>query len=224
MHAYIIEGDSTTDREQKLADILNQSQIQPIDQRKLEKDEEKQSIGIKEVQQFLASTNVKPIASDYLAIIINESHLLTEESQQTLLKTLEEPGQHIHFYLLTTQADALLGTIQSRCQIISVHPKISTDDNSPLITTLVQSKSRGDLLQFAETIAGDRQAALFWIDTQLTTIGAALLRVTTTQAQRLQMTKAAKILLKAKDHLLANVGYQMELDVALLKMKALISE
>ncbi len=55
-------------------------------------------------------------ASD-LTILIRPADLLTIEAQNALLKTLEQPGDHIHFALITDRPDEILPTIRSRAAI-----------------------------------------------------------------------------------------------------------
>jgi DNA polymerase-3 subunit gamma/tau len=51
--------------------------------------------------------------------IIDEAHMLTKEAWNALLKTLEEPPEHVIFILATTEQDKILDTILSRCQIFA---------------------------------------------------------------------------------------------------------
>src|SRR5437763_6591165 len=48
--------------------------------------------------------------------IVDEAHMLTKEASNALLKTLEEPPDHVVFVLCTTELQAMLPTIRSRCQ------------------------------------------------------------------------------------------------------------
>jgi DNA polymerase-3 subunit gamma/tau len=48
--------------------------------------------------------------------IIDEVHMLTDAASNALLKTLEEPPQHVMFVLATTEFHKVIPTIASRCQ------------------------------------------------------------------------------------------------------------
>src|SRR5262249_35492424 len=48
--------------------------------------------------------------------IVDEAHMLTKEASNAVLKTLEEPPDHVVFVLCTTEMQAMLPTIRSRCQ------------------------------------------------------------------------------------------------------------
>ena len=57
----------------------------------------------------------KPIVSRKKVFIINDSDKMTEEAQNSLLKTLEEPPEYIMIILITANENKLLNTIKSRC-------------------------------------------------------------------------------------------------------------
>lgn len=74
--------------------------------------------GIEEARELRDAIHTMPVFSKYKVYILDEAHMLTKEASNALLKTLEEPPSHIVFILCTTDADKLLSTIRSRCQII----------------------------------------------------------------------------------------------------------
>ncbi|MCX7876294.1 MAG: hypothetical protein N2321_09030 [Melioribacteraceae bacterium] len=55
-------------------------------------------------------------------VIIIDAHLMNEQAQNALLKTLEEPPSDIYLILITTNLESLLTTVQSRCRIINFEP------------------------------------------------------------------------------------------------------
>ena len=65
---------------------------------------------------------VKPYASDKKIYIINEAEKMNTQAQNALLKTLEEPPEYAVILILTTNVDALLPTILSRCVILNMKP------------------------------------------------------------------------------------------------------
>lgn len=72
--------------------------------------------GIDEVRSLRESVKYKPIHSRYKVIIIDEVHMLTRESFNALLKTLEEPPSQTLFIFATTEFHKVPATIVSRCQ------------------------------------------------------------------------------------------------------------
>ena len=72
--------------------------------------------GIDEIRQLKEKINYQLVKGRKKIYIIDEVHMLTKEAFNALLKTLEEPPEHVIFILATTEADKILPTIISRCQ------------------------------------------------------------------------------------------------------------
>ncbi len=70
---------------------------------------------IDEIRDIKEKAYVAPVQAKYKVYIIDEVHMLTKESFNALLKTLEEPPQHVIFILATTEFYKLPETIVSRC-------------------------------------------------------------------------------------------------------------
>lgn len=75
--------------------------------------------GIDDIRALKEAVHTLPYESPYKVYIIDEVHMLTKEAFNALLKTLEEPPEHVIFILATTEQDKLLDTITSRCQIFT---------------------------------------------------------------------------------------------------------
>ena len=72
--------------------------------------------GIDEIKALREQLAFAPVNGRYKVYIIDEDHMLTTESFNALLKTLEEPPAHVIFILATTEAHKIPITILSRCQ------------------------------------------------------------------------------------------------------------
>lgn len=72
--------------------------------------------GIDEIRELRENVRYSPVSARYKVIIIDEVHMLTREAFNALLKTLEEPPDHVIFILATTEAHKVPVTILSRCQ------------------------------------------------------------------------------------------------------------
>ena len=72
-------------------------------------------------------------------IILDEAHMLTKAASNALLKTLEEPPEHVHFVLATTEPYRLLDTVRSRSQRFDFH-LVPTD----LIAAHLEGVSRSE--------------------------------------------------------------------------------
>ncbi len=72
--------------------------------------------GIDDIRALREESAFSPARARYRVYIIDEVHMLTIEAFNALLKTLEEPPEHIVFILATTEVQKLPSTILSRCQ------------------------------------------------------------------------------------------------------------
>ena len=71
---------------------------------------------IDDIRDLREKVNLTPVNAKYKVYIIDEDHMLTTESFNALLKTLEEPPAHVIFILATTEVHKLPATIVSRTQ------------------------------------------------------------------------------------------------------------
>jgi DNA polymerase III subunit gamma/tau len=115
--------------------------------------------GIDEIRSLRDSVKYAPTRGKYKVYIIDEVHMLTKESFNAFLKTLEEPPEHIIFIFATTDVHKLPLTIISRCQrydfrriqldkiketlrMIADEEKIKIDDKT---LTIIAKKADGAL-------------------------------------------------------------------------------
>ncbi len=76
---------------------------------------------IDDIRQIIDEVQFKPSKCKYRVYIVDEVHMLTTEAFNALLKTLEEPPEHVIFILATTEVHKLPQTILSRCQRFDFH-------------------------------------------------------------------------------------------------------
>lgn len=72
--------------------------------------------GVEDVRDLREKVQIAPVSANKKVYIIDEVHMLSKAAFNALLKTLEEPPEHIVFILATTDADKLPATIISRTQ------------------------------------------------------------------------------------------------------------
>ncbi len=72
--------------------------------------------GIQEIRDLKDQIRFMPVSARFKIIIIDEVHMLTNEAFNALLKTLEEPPEHVYFIFATTELHKVPVTILSRCQ------------------------------------------------------------------------------------------------------------
>ena len=77
---------------------------------------------IDEIRQLRDRVNLAPASAKYKVYIIDEVHMLTREAFNALLKTLEEPPEHVIFILATTEAYKVPETIINRTQQFNFRP------------------------------------------------------------------------------------------------------
>ncbi len=77
--------------------------------------------GIDEIRELREAARYRPARDRYKIYILDEAHQITDAAFNALLKTLEEPPDHIVFMMATTQPEDIPQTIRSRCQHFSFH-------------------------------------------------------------------------------------------------------
>src|SRR5262245_62019771 len=71
---------------------------------------------VDEARELIANSIYKPLRGKFKVYIIDEVHMLSTAAFNALLKTMEEPPEHVKFILCTTEPHKVPATIQSRCQ------------------------------------------------------------------------------------------------------------
>ncbi len=77
--------------------------------------------GIDEIRELRDAARYRPARDRYKIYILDEAHQITDAAFNALLKTLEEPPDHVIFMMATTQPEDIPQTIRSRCQHFSFH-------------------------------------------------------------------------------------------------------
>ena len=82
---------------------------------------------VEQTRELLELVSYAPVRDRYKILIIDEAHMLSKQSFNALLKTLEEPPPNVIFVLATTELGKLLSTILSRCQVFEFR-RVGTRD------------------------------------------------------------------------------------------------
>ncbi len=72
--------------------------------------------GIDDIRELLDGVRYRPVSARYKIYIIDEVHMLSDKAFNALLKTLEEPPEHVKFIFATTEIRKVPVTVLSRCQ------------------------------------------------------------------------------------------------------------
>lgn len=133
--------------------------------------------GVEDARDLINEVAYKPIDSKYKIYIIDEVHMLTTSAFNALLKTLEEPPEHVIFILATTEFTKVPDTIKSRCQIFTFG-RISEDDIVDNLKNILSKENIGyfdneDLYFIAEKADGSMRDAISILDQCITCHGIA---------------------------------------------------
>ncbi|HEY1502311.1 MAG TPA: DNA polymerase III subunit gamma/tau [Acidobacteriaceae bacterium] len=123
--------------------------------------------GIDEVRELREAARYRPARDKYKIWILDEAHQITDAAFNALLKTLEEPPDHVIFMMATTQPEDIPQTIRSRCQHFSFHAVKYDDILAQLKTIAAQEEIDAEgaaLALLAEAGDGSMRDALSIMD------------------------------------------------------------
>lgn len=134
---------------------------------------EKTTITIEQVREVLARLAVKQTSDQY--VVVRPAELLGEEAANAMLKSLEEPGEKVHFVLMTSEPSALLPTIRSRAALyflrLTPSEGIAADEKVKAVAKRLMVARGADLVSLAEEITkkkdGVRAYALMVVGTAI---------------------------------------------------------
>ncbi len=122
---------------------------------------------VNDVRDLIENAQYAPLKLRRRVFIIDEVHMLSGPAFNALLKTLEEPPEHILFILATTEPQKLPATIISRCQRFDFHRLSITDIKSTLKSVLARAGAKiedGGLTLIARAAQGGMRDALSLAD------------------------------------------------------------
>ncbi|PKR53581.1 DNA polymerase III subunit gamma/tau [Thalassospira marina] len=83
--------------------------------------------GVDDIRELIEGVRYRPTAARYKIYIIDEVHMLSKSAFNALLKTLEEPPEHVKFIFATTEIRKIPITVLSRCQRFDLR-RVQTDE------------------------------------------------------------------------------------------------
>lgn len=119
--------------------------------------EGKSVITIEQVREVMARINVRQTSDIY--VVIRPADMLGEAAANALLKSLEEPGDKVHFVLITDGPSKLLPTILSRSAAyfwkndVAIDGKINASDKDKALAKRLLVAKQGELVDIADEIA-----------------------------------------------------------------------
>ena len=122
---------------------------------------------VDDTRELLDNVSYAPTTGRFKVYLIDEVHMLSEKSFNALLKTLEEPPEHVKFLLATTDPQKLPVTVLSRCLQFNLKPMpapLIADYLTGVLETEGVSAEPGALLRLAEAAEGSMRDALSLTD------------------------------------------------------------
>ncbi|MDD2483180.1 MAG: AAA family ATPase [Candidatus Shapirobacteria bacterium] len=115
---------------------------------------------IRKINNFLSQ---KPFSHQSKIVVILEIQNLNSESQNALLKNLEEPGSNNYLILSTNKIKSILPTILSRCQVVKISEKSKFENKTQIVITGNLSKD----LALSEKLGKDKEGILPLLENEL---------------------------------------------------------
>src|SRR5579871_5620097 len=174
--------------------------------------------GIDEIRELREAARYRPARDRFKIYILDEAHQITDAAFNALLKTLEEPPDHIVFMLATTQPEDIPQTIRSRCQHFSfravkfdaivaqlrdlvTREKIEADDDALALLAEAGDGSMRDALSILDQAIASSTERLS-ADSVRNLVGAAPAHILEQVMQAVSESKSEEIL-RQVDHLIS---------------------
>ncbi len=123
--------------------------------------------GIDDIRDLIESAQYKPISARYKVYIIDEVHMLSRNAFNGLLKTLEEPPEHLKFIFATTEIRKVPVTVLSRCQRFDLR-RITSAHMTPYLKSIAEKEKvsfdDGALAMIIRASEGSMRDALSLMD------------------------------------------------------------
>ena len=131
--------------------------------------------GVDNVRDLIENAQYMPSRGRYKVYLIDEVHMLSKQAFNALLKTLEEPPEHVKFLFATTDPEKLLVTVLSRCLQFNLK-RLDEDQISGQITRILEAEGiasePGAVRQLARAADGSLRDGLSLLDQALAYTGA----------------------------------------------------
>ena len=164
MQSFLIIGKPISKAKDYAFDFCLKNKIDKIDITIIESEK---AVGIAQVRDFQKRIFLKPFKSEQKAVILEAGNGLTLESQNALLKVLEEPPKNTIIMLLVESDESVLPTILSRCKIILLDKDNTQQKDLAECQKILLSLKKGgvgDKLRLAQDKSKTKEEALSFIE------------------------------------------------------------
>lgn len=175
---------------------------------------EPETIGIDTIRQIKSFLATQPSGGDYKIISISYGEHLTRQSQNALLKILEEPPQFARIFICVGNSHQLLPTIRSRCHHITTTSESISPPPPDFLTQISPTTGVGDRLVLSDQFNSSRDKAL-----QVTTESIHHFRHLLKQNPNAQNLHNLKLALFTAKLLKQNINPKLALDQLFMKLK-----
>lgn len=107
--------------------------------------------GIDSIRRLRDQLQYAPLSGDVKVILLDEAHMLSKNSQEALLKMLEEPPPYVRFMICTTNPESLKPTFKRRCHQYELTP-LKPPETMQLIKKIL-AKEKRDIKKFPRSVA-----------------------------------------------------------------------
>ena len=118
------------------------------------RDPERRDIRIEQVRELTRWLTLQPLMAARKVGVLDDAHCLSEQAQNALLKTLEEPPGAAVLVLVASSAALLLPTVRSRCQVVRLEPLPAAEVVRVLEASGVPAEQASQLAPLAEGSPG----------------------------------------------------------------------
>ncbi|MBI2028745.1 MAG: hypothetical protein HYT07_04010 [Candidatus Levybacteria bacterium] len=166
MQSILLISESRKKAEEYVAKLLIHEKIDPID---ISTNSFEKALGIEDVRNIQKKIFLKPLRSKSKAVVFEVYEGITTESQNALLKILEEPPKNTTIIIVANKITLFLPTILSRCKIIVLKEnniQLSKEDASLYLNILksLEIGGVGERLKIAQDLTKNSENVIPWLE------------------------------------------------------------
>lgn len=166
MQSILISSRNSQQSREEAEKILKELKVSKLD---ISIFESEKAVGIADVREIQRKLYLKPFKSELKGIVIDTSSGITIESQNALLKTLEEAPEDTIIIMLSLNLEEILPTIISRCKVLSSDSSIETKIEREDLDILLNGKL-SERMKLAQDLAKDKNQALNFLEGSILTL------------------------------------------------------
>jgi DNA polymerase III subunit delta' len=164
VHAYLLSGPPSSAVDEAATRLaaalagLTPAQVHEGHPDVVEAVREGQLIRMEQIAEIWQAVHLRPHSGERVIAIVRDAHAMSEIVQNALLKSIEEPPPHAVTILVTSQPQALLSTVRSRCQQIAVAPPARREPAPDWVVEIARGALRDPAFDPAGAVARHHKA------------------------------------------------------------------